>query len=391
MKKLFLLLLFATIPAITQAAKNLPNQIHIVVKGSEKSAIFFKDSLLSALADDVNIVLMEAYNLSNYTETADTEKFIKLNRLQGLVRVTVRKTDDGFEATVKAFSADSVLLDKTILFNAYNLLDKANTIADEVSAKFPMREQKVLVREDIEEVLIGKFEYTRPTLFVGLGIGWFKNYMGVYAVEEFGVNKVLLNAEFNFRYKWWGLYASIDFVANPFFAYNHPQFGLELNLAKGIVTLRAKFGFVNFQDNYTSLIEPEGNIYTNTYKPDFSYLTLAGDVYINISQKYAVLIGMSFAPLQGGKDINFDGYYKDDDGQTNYANTTVSLGNFISYFDSVTIAHYFKISPKLTLANKWKFYIPSQWEKENGHVIAMTANVWVNLALIYRFDFGGLK
>jgi hypothetical protein len=388
MKRLAILILITLIPVLAYADDYLPSRVYIdSLNIKQTPQQFFENTFRAYFASQTNIALAEKHNTTNYTDVADTHRFVVNNKLQGLVKLDFTEfTGNSYEVRIFAYTPGGIVIDFNETFTMATVEEAAKQASLKVSEKFPMRSREVIVREEVRHIDIGVFEYVHPTFYFGIGPSLFKHSSmvefgvedGEYFDEDINNTFFALNLFVNFRYRWFGAYLSIDCIF-PSFAFIYPQIGLELNLFKGLINLRGRLGNVS----YNRRNELEGN----DLRYYFSYLTLGGDIYINITRFFSVSIGATFrVPSEDGtKSVLYDNetaYYADPFFESQEAG-----------FDAFSIGYMFKLSRHWQIENKWYVQLPND-AKFNQPSYAREARgliSWISIAVIFKFDLGELK
>ena len=100
-KRIVLSLIFILFPMVLFATELFPSKIYIEVKVKQgQAAALFKDSLTAGFHNYFNIVVLKEYQITNFTETDEAEKFLLLNNIQGFIKADITKNGDDYEGYI---------------------------------------------------------------------------------------------------------------------------------------------------------------------------------------------------------------------------------------------------------------------------------------------------
>ncbi len=345
---------------------NLPEKVYI---GDIKSpaqiateAYVLKEKIRSILSVSTNIVLIQEYQATNFKDISDQEKFISLNNLNGLIAGEITRENGKssliLNATGRQGRLETYKIEYSSLDEGINELSRSFiTWAEGV---FPMLQKSVIVKEEVETVTIGKFEYTKPALLAEAGLSY-----DSFAITGNSFTFTTLAgpyADLSLRYSWWALNAGIkwesvlgqDNSGSSIFYYAGPG----VNILKGLLTISLDFGLGNTKVN------DRVSDTNNQTELDYGLLILVFEA--NVTENYGLSLGL----LLGEGNLNSDFL-------TNSQNSKTTIFGGL-------IKNSIKITPDLGIALRYMLEI--DWENDEGQVFSVGSDIY--LGLTYKFNFG---
>ncbi|MGA2142818.1 MAG: hypothetical protein ABSG94_10415 [Brevinematales bacterium] len=344
-------------------------------KASLSTAYIFEEQARTILNTSKNIYLLQEYEITNYHDLSAAVKFLNLNGIQGILRGKLSEQNGRYTLIISSF-------DMNKMKNTYRL-DFTDTdeglaafsldFADWAEKTFPRVEQKVIVKEEIDTIMAGKYEYIKPTMIFEAGggyspLGLIPNSSDLILVPLFGAF-----ADMSVRYGWWGFNLGGSYYTGEYSIYAGP----ELNFLHGLITLTAGSGYENIKETGTSLISNE-NI---GYNFESSFVYFYASLYCHFNDFYAISIGGMIAPIV--PNFNTMSYDSTDIKNTQWVFNSTNSGLIFGGF----IKSDFSLSSDLGLGLRYRVtFFPAQREFNSGYVFIIDSGI--DFSLNYKLTFG---
>lgn len=366
-------------PGPLYSQETVPPKIYMTAFTADKAplstAYIFEEQARTILNSSKNIYLLQEYELTNYHDLSVASKFISLNGIQGILHGKLSKQNGRYTLTISSFDMNKIKNTYRLDFTDTDEGLAAFSLDFENWAEktFPRIEQKVIVKEEIDTITAGKYEYIKPALIFEAGgsyssLGLIPNSSDLILVPLYGAF-----ADMSLRYGWWGLNLGGSYYTGEYSVYAGP----ELNFLHGLITLTIGSGYEDIRVSGTALISND-NI---SYNFDSSFIYFYASLYCHFSDFYAISIGGMIAPIV--PYFNTKSYDASDNKNTQWVFNSTNSGFIFGGF----IKSDFSLSSDLGLGLRYRVtFFPAQREFNTGYVFIIDSGI--DVSLNYKMTFG---
>jgi hypothetical protein len=352
------------------AEETVPPKIFVkdfsAVSASAAQAYLFEEESRSIISRISNAQLVLDFQATNYLDTSDITKFLLLNKINVCLIGELKQTQGKFELNINAVNRDgksfSTRLDFSDLNEGITKLRKSLPLW--LEDHFPRIPKNILVKEEVEKIGVGRFEYVNPAVITELGFFYSGNSI---PIAEMYSNEIGLYLDSAFRYKWLGFNfgASASFLGIAEYAvYGGP----EINAFNGLLTLTARIGY--------RTADTEDNILS------FHCFYFSPVMMVNVTDRYQLALGGYFTPLSEINRIDYSlppSVAENQNWPYEYSGKFNLTGGFLRFNIGIT--------PVLWAGfqyNIWLILIP-----DSGGMPPLVVNSSLSGGISYKFTLGG--
>lgn len=344
---------------------------HFTTEAAELTAqaYIFEETVKSTLSRLSNISLVQGYQITNLSDKTDIPRYLKINSLHGLLKAKLYNSMDGIKLEITALNraAAKNLLTVKVPTVGEGVSNITAALPAWLSEIFPPIPIKVVEKEEIERVTVGKFEYISPTFIALVGIKYSTVNLTAVSLYPYGFGATLDAA---YRYSWFGFNVGGSFSLigmSDLTVYAGP----ELNLFSGFITLTARAGYrqLGFNSNNATISLKAGAFY------------LSPVIQFNVTENYQITIGglSSVSDDLTYLDYSFPLVIAFDDNSTNvYQGPFNMTGAFFRFNFGLTQSLFLDFEYSISLL-MLPFYTMPPYIVESA----------IQAGLTYKFTWGG--